>query len=75
VLRARDAEALSCNAPMFEDVDRRRRDLVRPGRLTAGLDGCRGKPTPSALFGRTLVVRVAAVGRTASPTPPSPKGR
>lgn len=52
-LRARDFRALTRHAPTPEDADRWRRDLARPGRLTAGLNWYRaaarwGFPQPLA---------------------------
>ncbi len=41
-LRAGDFRALTRHAPTAEDADRWRRDLARPGRLTAGLNWYRG---------------------------------
>jgi pimeloyl-ACP methyl ester carboxylesterase len=61
-LRARDFRALTVNAPTPEDAERWRRDLSRPGRLTAGLDWYRANLTREAVRFRLPAVRVPTMG-------------
>jgi pimeloyl-ACP methyl ester carboxylesterase len=61
-LRARDFDALTRNAPTPEDAERWRRELARPGRLSAGLAWYRANLTSRALTTRTPVVRVPTMG-------------
>ncbi len=61
VLRARDFHALTRHAPTPEDAARWRRDLARPGRLTAGLNWYRGAAR-SDLRQRRQAVRVPTLG-------------
>jgi pimeloyl-ACP methyl ester carboxylesterase len=61
-LGANDFNALTRNAPTSEDAARWRRDLARPGRLTAGLNWYRANLTPKAFATRTPKVRVPTMG-------------
>jgi pimeloyl-ACP methyl ester carboxylesterase len=61
-LGADEFKALTRNAPTLEDAARWRRDLARPGRLTAGLNWYRANLTPKALATRTPKVRVPTMG-------------
>ncbi len=55
-LRAGDFRALTRHAPTSEDAERWRRDLARPGRLTAGLNWYRGAARDRRRrFGRVAV--------------------
>jgi pimeloyl-ACP methyl ester carboxylesterase len=50
------------NAPTPEDAERWRRDLSRPGRLTAGLNWYRANLNPNALRFRLPALRVPTMG-------------
>ena len=62
ILSARRFRALTVNAPTVEDAERWRRDLARPGRLTAGLNWYRANVTSRVLCHRLLPVRVPTLG-------------
>lgn len=61
-LRARNFRALAANAPTAEDAERWRRDLARPGRLTAGLNWYRANLTREGINFRLPAVRVPTLG-------------
>jgi pimeloyl-ACP methyl ester carboxylesterase len=61
-LRAADFRALTRNAPTPEDAARWRRDLARPGRLTAGLNWYRANLTAEAFRRRVAPVTVPTMG-------------
>ncbi|TVQ37228.1 MAG: alpha/beta hydrolase [Geminicoccaceae bacterium] len=62
VLRANGFRALTRNAPTSEDAERWRRNLGRPGRLSAGLAWYRANLTPTALAQHLPPVTVPTLG-------------
>ncbi|MEO1089546.1 MAG: alpha/beta hydrolase [Pseudomonadota bacterium] len=61
-LGARRFHALTVNAPTAEDAARWRRDLARPGRLTAGLNWYRANLTRAAVRFRLPTITVPTLG-------------
>lgn len=62
LLSARRYHALTVNAPTPEDAARWRRDLARPGRLTAGLNWYRANLTRAAMRSHLPALRVPTLG-------------